>query len=167
MNSDTLKKIVFVVIVLLVMKQQGCELPVWVPGPVIPGPVTPPAPVAKAPFKTDKLAGLIVYDASPQGILALSKGQRDVIEGNSETSVKEFFRKNGGYELQTLDKENTNVDLSYPWMKEARLVEMKSYPWMVVATPTSGDSFALPADVTMDSVTAKLQRIVGAKAGEK
>lgn len=124
--------------------------------PTILSPGNPP------PFPTDKLSGLIVYDASPTGVLALSNGQRNVIEGNSEESVKEYFRKHGGYELQTIDKGNLVADLSYPWMKDAVkvIVEQKTLPWMVVATPKAGDSFALPPDTSTEAVLTRLKPLV-------
>jgi len=94
---------------------------------------------APPPFKTDKLAVLIVEESADRG--KLSSGQLDAILSTGPGSVRDYVAKHGG-DFRLLDKD-TSPSLEAPWVQAAFAVERRGVPWIVAATPRTGFSVPL------------------------
>lgn len=109
-------------------KVEGCKLPI----------------VGKpAPFKTDRLAVLIVEETADRG--KLSSGQLDAMLSTASGSVRDYVAMHGG-DFRLLDKD-ANPSQDAAWVQEAFKVQRPGVPWIVAANPSTGFSVPLtPAD---------------------
>lgn len=138
--SDQARKLLFFAIVGLVVWQVllGGKLPI--------GPVTP-----AAPFKTDKLAVLVVEESSD--------GDTPVwVRGTSATSVKAAVEKAGG-EYRVLDHHDAVDKLAPHWQEAMAAAKGKTLPWMVAADKAAG--FSQP--VTTQAAAMQSLKSLGVK----
>jgi len=120
-------------------------------------PVTPPVvdPIVTVPFKTDKLAVLIIEETAERG--RLKQGHLAAIMSTAPGSVIATVTARGG-EYRILDKDQTNFANDRPWVKDAFAVPHPELPWIVAAGPKSGFSQKLP-----DTVAETLKLLEGVK----
>jgi hypothetical protein len=112
-------------------------------GGQLPWPVTNPPP-----FKTDKLAVLVIEETEERG--KLTSGQLDVLMGTADGTVRNWVTKNGG-DFRLVDV-STPPTLDSQWVQDAFKVEHKSLPWMVAANLSTGASEAVTT--TADALKA-------------
>lgn len=94
-----------------------------------------------APFKTDILRMLIIENTEDRE--SYTPDQRAAILGTAEGSLIATVKARGG-EYRILDKDQTDLSASPPWVAEAFAVPHEAIPWIVTAGPKSGTSEALP-----------------------
>jgi len=91
--------------------------------------------VQSAPFKTDKLAVLIVHDASETTSLP------QWANSTTPDSVNGWTKAHGG-DFRIIDQKSPTRLLDQKW-QDAMAVPRKSVPWIVAANPTRGISQAI------------------------
>ena len=101
-----------------------------------------------APFKTDKLAGVVIHDANDAANLPKWTDATDA------KSVRAWFAANGG-EFRTLGQDADNEFLGPQW-KAALAVKRASLPWFVAATPKRGVSMPATDEAAVLSALNKM-----------
>lgn len=109
------------IVLLLVMRGQGCNLPIE----------TPP------PYPATKPTVLIVEDESPEGRRKLPSEQDDIMRSLLPDGVRKSVEAAGG-EFQVIGHNNT-IDFETDWMKAAwQVADKTNLPSIVAASPKAG-----------------------------
>lgn len=99
---------------------------------------------ASPPFKTDKLAVLVVEESAAHA--SYTSDQLNIIQSTDPTSVKVAVESRGG-QFQVIDLDTAdNLQNAPKWVADALAVKRDSVPWIVGATPRSGFSVPLAAE---------------------
>lgn len=114
---------------------KGCDWK-WPDIPVDPQP--PVVVVPAAPFKTDKLAVLIVEETKNRAALPVW------VDSTLPESLRGVVKTRGG-DFKLLDADQKDFANQPPWVAEAFKVPHPELPWIVAAGPQTGFSRKLPA----------------------
>jgi hypothetical protein len=95
------------------------------------------------PFKTDKLA-VVVFEET---------ADRTTQEDAAVGAVSQAVNALGG-RFRRLDKDQVDLSLDEPWVRDAAKVKGTVYPWVVGATPRAGVNKTLPITSPAEAVKA-------------
>lgn len=99
------------------------------------------------PFKTDKLAVLVVEESAAHR--EYTSDQLNVIAATDAKSVRETVRARGG-EFQVIDLDTQdNLQNAPAWVVAAMAAKREKPPWVVAATPSSGFSIPLTTEADL------------------
>lgn len=111
-------------------------------GGFVPGIGSPP------PFKTDRLAVLVMEESSHRGQYTAT--QLDALQSTDARSLKATVEARGGrFHVLDMDSGSALVNAA-PWVVEAFAVPRQGTPWIVAATPSSG--FSAPLTTEADAL---------------
>jgi hypothetical protein len=90
-----------------------------------------------APFPTDKLSVMVVYDPSDAALVALPQAQRGILNSTGWTKLV----PDGHWRVYP---EGTPVEGDEPWSKAAMGLKREVLPWVGISTGKSGYTGNLP-----------------------